>query len=202
MYRLYLQKLMPFAVAFANGFVFKKRTHFGRDFMENSTLTERRGYGTAAGERERGIHTLHLTIAGTGGSILAQSCQERVGDVAQLVERRNGIAEATGSTPVVSTNPLCTHDYALRSDKPDEHQAICRHHQQFGAASCRASKQFQPGRDRSLGEFDLLHTESFPDYSAARAREKFLKSGKGREWLKMESAVDAKGEVTRPACGG
>ena len=28
------------------------------------------------------------------------------GDVAQLVERRNGIAEVTGSTPVVSTIPL------------------------------------------------------------------------------------------------
>ena len=48
---------------------------------------------------------LHLTIGGAGGSIATQICQERVGDVAQLVERRNGIAEATGSTPVVSTNP-------------------------------------------------------------------------------------------------
>ena len=52
------------------------------------------------------MRTVQLTIAGTGGSITAQSCRERVGDVAQLVERRNGIAEATGSTPVVSTNPL------------------------------------------------------------------------------------------------
>ena len=52
------------------------------------------------------MRTVQLTIAGVGGSIVGQSCQERVGDVAQLVERRNGIAEATGSTPVVSTNPL------------------------------------------------------------------------------------------------
>ena len=51
------------------------------------------------------MHTVQLTIVGAGGSIVGQSCQERVGDVAQLVERRNGIAEATGSTPVVSTNP-------------------------------------------------------------------------------------------------
>ena len=51
------------------------------------------------------MHTVHLTIAGAGGSIVAQSGEEMVGDVAQLVERRNGIAEATGSTPVVSTNP-------------------------------------------------------------------------------------------------
>jgi hypothetical protein len=50
------------------------------------------------------MRTVRLTIAEAGGSIVAQSCQEMVGDVAQLVERRNGIAEATGSTPVVSTN--------------------------------------------------------------------------------------------------
>jgi hypothetical protein len=57
-------------------------------------------------EKDGNLYTLHLTIEGVGGSIVGQSCQERVGDVAQLVERRNGIAEATGSTPVVSTNPL------------------------------------------------------------------------------------------------
>jgi hypothetical protein len=31
--------------------------------------------------------------------------------------------------------------------------------------------------------FVLLHTENFPDYAAARMRERFLKSGRGREWL-------------------
>ena len=51
------------------------------------------------------VRTVQLTIAGVGGSIVTQSGEEMVGDVAQLVERRNGIAEATGSTPVVSTNP-------------------------------------------------------------------------------------------------
>ncbi len=44
-----------------------------------------------------------LTIAGAGDSIRAAS-RKRVGDVAQLVERLNGIEEVTGSTPVVSTN--------------------------------------------------------------------------------------------------
>ena len=34
-----------------------------------------------------------------------------------------------------------------------------------------------------LGDFSLLYTESFPDYSSARKREKFLKSGKGRDFL-------------------
>src|SRR5437868_4102640 len=52
------------------------------------------------------VRTVQLTIAEAGGSIVTQSGGEMVGDVAQLVERRNGIAEATGSTPVVSTNLL------------------------------------------------------------------------------------------------
>jgi putative endonuclease len=34
-----------------------------------------------------------------------------------------------------------------------------------------------------IGEFRVLLTESFPDYIAARNREKFLKSGVGRAWL-------------------
>jgi putative endonuclease len=34
-----------------------------------------------------------------------------------------------------------------------------------------------------IGSFTLLHTEEFPDYSSARKREKFLKSGQGREFL-------------------
>jgi len=34
-----------------------------------------------------------------------------------------------------------------------------------------------------LGKFDLIFTESFPDYNSARIREKFLKSGQGRKWL-------------------
>ena len=37
----------------------------------------------------------------------------------------------------------------------------------------------------SLGKFKLVHTEEFCDYKAAREREKFLKSGMGREWIKV-----------------
>jgi putative endonuclease len=36
---------------------------------------------------------------------------------------------------------------------------------------------------RNAGDFLLLHSERFPDHSSAREREKFLKSGKGREFL-------------------
>jgi putative endonuclease len=36
-----------------------------------------------------------------------------------------------------------------------------------------------------LGEFEVIHIESFADHRAARVREKFLKSGKGREWLNI-----------------
>jgi len=47
-----------------------------------------------------------------------------------------------------------------------------------------------------IGQFKLLHTEEFSDYKSARKREKYLKSGQGREFL---------GELypaTGSACGG
>jgi putative endonuclease len=47
-----------------------------------------------------------------------------------------------------------------------------------------------------IGQFRLLHAEEFPDYAAAREREKFLKSGQGREFLR--SLYPATG----PASGG
>ena len=34
-----------------------------------------------------------------------------------------------------------------------------------------------------IGEFVILHTEKYADHKSARKREKFLKSGQGREWL-------------------
>jgi putative endonuclease len=34
-----------------------------------------------------------------------------------------------------------------------------------------------------LDNFTLLHSERFEDYTSARNQEKFLKSGKGREYL-------------------
>ena len=49
---------------------------------------------------------------------------------------------------------------------------------------------------RLIGEFRLLHTEDFPDYKQARQREKFLKSGQGREWLAAQYPRSG------PACGG
>jgi len=36
---------------------------------------------------------------------------------------------------------------------------------------------------RMLGEFELIYTEDYPDYKSARKREKYFKSGVGREWM-------------------
>ena len=47
-----------------------------------------------------------------------------------------------------------------------------------------------------IGHFSVIHTEDFNDYKEARAREKFLKSGKGREWL---NSLESDSE---PARGG
>jgi putative endonuclease len=35
------------------------------------------------------------------------------------------------------------------------------------------------------GEFEIVLREEYPDNKSARVREKFLKSGIGREWLKL-----------------
>ena len=45
-----------------------------------------------------------------------------------------------------------------------------------------------------LDDFVVLHMEEFPDYKKARAREKFMKSGKGRKWL---DEFEAKSESAR-----
>ncbi|MGA2915877.1 MAG: GIY-YIG nuclease family protein [Sedimentisphaerales bacterium] len=47
-----------------------------------------------------------------------------------------------------------------------------------------------------IGQFKLLHTEEFGDYISARKREKYLKSGQGREFL------DKLYPATGSACGG
>jgi len=50
----------------------------------------------------------------------------------------------------------------------------------------RRLAEHKSGHSRSaqiIGQFQLLHTEEFPDYNSARKREKFLKSGQGREFL-------------------
>ncbi len=40
-----------------------------------------------------------------------------------------------------------------------------------------------------IGEFKLFLTEEYPDYKSARIREKFLKSGIGREWLHKQEQI-------------
>ena len=50
---------------------------------------------------------------------------------------------------------------------------------------------------QQLGKFKLIHREPFPNYAEARRREKYLKSGSGRQWLDtqfgraiQETAID------------
>ena len=44
-----------------------------------------------------------------------------------------------------------------------------------------ASRNTKAGQ--MLGDFALIYSEEYPGYTAARHREKFLKSGQGRKWL-------------------
>ena len=50
----------------------------------------------------------------------------------------------------------------------------------------RRLREHQSGTTKAgqlLGDFQLLHTERFPDHAAARERQRGLKSGEGRKWL-------------------
>ncbi len=50
---------------------------------------------------------------------------------------------------------------------------------------------------RQLGAFELIHTEEHPDYLSARVREKFLKSGQGREWIDLKFGVAGVASIFR-----
>ncbi|NQT93580.1 MAG: GIY-YIG nuclease family protein [Lentisphaerae bacterium] len=57
----------------------------------------------------------------------------------------------------------------------------------------RRIREHNAGRtpaDRSRGPFRLIYKEQQPDHAAARQREKVLKSGAGRRWLKQRLADD------------
>ncbi len=41
-----------------------------------------------------------------------------------------------------------------------------------------------------LGDFEVIYIEKCRDYKLARIREKYLKSGKGREWLNSNTIRD------------
>jgi putative endonuclease len=47
----------------------------------------------------------------------------------------------------------------------------------------RAHARGESKGGQQLGPFELIHREEFPSYQEARGREKFLKSGIGRQWL-------------------
>ncbi len=97
-------------------------------------------------------------------------------------ERLNGIQEVVGSTPIVSTNLMIT-VYVIRGINAGKRYVGITNDlpRRLGEHRRGSSKAGQ-----IIGEFEVLHTESFPDYQTARVREKFLKSGQGRVWLDLQ----------------
>ena len=64
----------------------------------------------------------------------------------------------------------------------------------------RRVTEHQDGRERTTKPyrpFDLVHTENFTTRPEARKREKYLKSGSGKEWLKTPAGV-AKWQTHQP----
>ena len=56
----------------------------------------------------------------------------------------------------------------------------------FGPKRIRQHNKGQSAGTRGKGPWELVHREEFPDYATARVREKFLKSTKGRYWLRSQ----------------
>ena len=74
-----------------------------------------------------------------------------------------------------------------------------RHYTGITRRLARRIHEHDQGRtaaDAARGPFELIYKEPQSDHDAARLREKFLKSGAGREWLKKylaERSVSATG---------
>jgi len=68
-------------------------------------------------------------------------------------------------------------------------KSLARNYVYVGLANClkRRVGQHQKGRENTTAPyrpFELVHVETFPDRLSARKREKYLKSGCGKEWVK------------------
>ena len=63
--------------------------------------------------------------------------------------------------------------FYVGSSKDDGAQPRIKGH---NAGKVKSSKAFRP--------WSLIHEEIFPNYTEARKRENFLKSGQGRQWIK------------------
>ncbi len=63
-----------------------------------------------------------------------------------------------------------------------------RHYTGITSRLRKRIREHNAGRTRAdagKGPFELVYKKSCPDHEAARVREKFLKSGAGREWLRQ-----------------
>jgi putative endonuclease len=71
--------------------------------------------------------------------------------------------------------------YVLESESTGQHYVGIS---KYGPKRLRQHNRGQSAGTRGKGPWKIVHQEKFPDYSSAREREKFLKSRKGRNWLR------------------
>ena len=55
---------------------------------------------------------------------------------------------------------------------------VDRRFKDHNTGQCKSTKAYKP--------WNLMHIEEFPDRLTARKREKYLKSGYGKQWLKQK----------------
>lgn len=79
--------------------------------------------------------------------------------------------------------------YILRSQKTQKHYTGSSHEDE----PTQRLKRHNSGQVKSTKSglpWSLIHLEYFENYSLARKREIFLKTGKGREWIKLKFSED------------
>lgn len=79
--------------------------------------------------------------------------------------------------------------YVLKSEVTGQHYVGIS---KFGPKRIRQHNKGQSKGTRGKGPWELIYQEEHPGYSSARAREQFLKSGKGREWLRLAVGEQAR----------
>ena len=78
--------------------------------------------------------------------------------------------------------------YVLRSLRSGRHY-VGFTSRRVGERLAEHNRGYPKGWSSRNRPFELIHEEAYDSESDARARERFLKSGRGRGWLKVKLAV-------------
>ena len=106
----------------------------------------------------------------------------------EVAERLNAaVSSATADPPMAEKLPITKMScvYILKSKLNGKHYVGSSHEEsartRFAAHNGGKVRSTKSGRP-----WELIYEEKHPDYTSARKRENYLKSGSGRDWIKAE----------------